>query len=82
MVKTPKRFTVSDGTLMLVLEVAEEGGYLVTSPIDPELFTQAETVEEAFEMAYDVVEGLNAIRAERTNSSHVKPPAKKRRKSA
>lgn len=39
---------------MIVLEPAEEGGYLVTSPLDPQLVTQAESVEEAFEMAYDL----------------------------
>ena len=43
-----KRYTVSDGKLMLNLEEAEEGGYIVTSPIDPELITEAETVAEAF----------------------------------
>jgi hypothetical protein len=38
-----KRYTVSDGKLMLNLEEAEEGGYIVTSPIDPELITEAES---------------------------------------
>ena len=66
MTKT-KKFTVSDGTLMLVLEPAEEGGYVVTSPLDPELITEAETVEEAFEMAYDAAELLASVRAERSN---------------
>jgi predicted RNase H-like HicB family nuclease len=60
-----KRFTVSDGKMMLYLEPAEEGGYVVTSPLDPELITEAETVEEAFEMAYDAAELLAAVRAER-----------------
>jgi hypothetical protein len=35
-----KRYTVSDGKLVLTLEPAEEGGYLVTSPLDPELITR------------------------------------------
>ncbi len=48
-----KRYTVSDGKLVLHLEPAEEGGYLVTSPIDPELITVPETVEEALENARD-----------------------------
>lgn len=64
MTKTPtKRFTVSDGTLMLYLEPAEEGGYVVSSPLDPELLTQAETVEETFAMAYDAAELLAKFRA-------------------
>jgi hypothetical protein len=58
-----KRFIVCDGAMVLTLETAEEGGYLVTSPFDPELITEAETIEEAFEMAGDAAEGLNKIRA-------------------
>ena len=42
------RYTVSNGKLVLKLEPAEEGGYIVTSPLDPELITEAETIEEAF----------------------------------
>ena len=49
----PKHYTVSDGELVLFLWPAEEGGYDVTSPLDPALITQAETVEEAFVMARD-----------------------------
>ena len=58
-----KRYTVSDGKLVLSLEVAEEGGYIVTSPLDPELITQAETVDEAFEMARDALKALRQSRA-------------------
>ena len=58
-----KQFTVSDGKMVLTLEPAEEGGYLVTSPFDPELVTEAETIEEAFEMARDAAEGLRKVRA-------------------
>jgi predicted RNase H-like HicB family nuclease len=39
--------------MVLFLWPAEEGGYNVTSPLDPALITQAETLEEAFEMAHD-----------------------------
>lgn len=46
-------FTVNDGKLILQLEGCEEGGFSVTSPMDPELITQGETLEECFEMAYD-----------------------------
>ena len=57
-----KHYTVSDGKLVLTLEEAEEGGYVVTSPLDPELVTEAETVSEAFEMARDALEGLTEAR--------------------
>jgi len=53
-----KKYTVSDGKLMLTLEVAEEGGFIVTSPMDPELTTEADTVEEAFAMARDALKAL------------------------
>jgi antitoxin HicB len=58
-----KRYTVSDGKLVLVLEEAEEGGYVVTSPLNPELITQAETIEEAFENARDAAKALLRSRA-------------------
>lgn len=58
-----KRYTISDGTLMLNLEV--EGKWLiVTSPLDPELVTQARSIEEAFRMAYDAKSLLEKYRAE------------------
>ena len=41
--------------LVLRLEPAEEGGYVVTSPFNPDVLTQAETLEEAFENARDVI---------------------------
>ena|SRR6185295_13644708 len=58
-----KKFTVSDGKLMLILEVAEEGGYIVTSPLDPEVVTEAGSLEEVFEMARDALKGLRKTRA-------------------
>jgi len=63
MSKKPTRYTVSDGKLVLTLELAEEGGYTVTSPLDPGLVTEAETLEEAFEMARDAAAALKASRA-------------------
>lgn len=65
LVKKTKLFTVSDGKMVLMLEPAEEGGYVVTSPFDPELVTEAETIEEAFEMAQDAAEGLWRVRTNR-----------------
>jgi antitoxin HicB len=61
----PKRYTVTDGRLVLVLLRAPEGGYTVTSPMDPELITQADSLEEAFVMAYDAKQCLAEARASR-----------------
>ena len=58
-----KRYTVSDGKLVLTLEEAEEGGYIVSSPLDPELITEAETLEEAFANARDAAKALRQSRA-------------------
>jgi antitoxin HicB len=58
-----KRYTVSDGKMVLNLEEAEEGGYVVTSPLDPELMTEAETLEEAFANARDAAKALKQSRA-------------------
>lgn len=69
MAKKPIRYTVSDGKLVLTLELAEEGGYTVTSPLDPGLNTEAETLEEAFEMARDAAAMLKAARAKLRQST-------------
>jgi predicted RNase H-like HicB family nuclease len=55
----PRRYTVSDGKLVLVLEEAPAGGFVVSSPMDPALWTQAETIAEAFEMARDALKTLS-----------------------
>jgi antitoxin HicB len=57
-----QKYTISDGQMVLILETAEEGGFVVTSPLDPELVTEAETVAEAFENARDAAEALNESR--------------------
>lgn len=59
-----KRYTVTDGRLILLLEEAQDGGLVVTSPIDPGLTTQARTIAEAFENARDALAELRAYRAE------------------
>ena len=64
-----KRYTVSDGKLVLTLEPAEEGGYVVTSPLNPELVTEAETVEEAFVQAHDALKALRESRVKLLRSS-------------
>ncbi len=53
-----KSYTVSDGTLVLTLREAAEGGFVVTSPLDPSLITEAETVREAFANARDALKSL------------------------
>ena len=58
----PKPYTVSNGRVVLTLESAEEGGYVVTSPLDPELVTQAETLDEAFANAADAAKSLKQSR--------------------
>ncbi len=63
MADNPKKYIVTDGELVLELEAAEEGGYLVTSPFDPDVLTEAETLEEAFVMARDVIQTYKDYRA-------------------
>ena len=57
-----KRYTVNDGKLVLTLEEAEEGGFVVTSPMDPELITEGETIAECFENARDALKALRESR--------------------
>jgi hypothetical protein len=57
-----KRYAVTDGKIVLTLESAPEGGYVVTSPLEPELVTQAETVDEAFANARDALRALGRAR--------------------
>ncbi len=61
----PKSYTVSDGELVLILEALPEqdgGGYGVTSPLEPQLVTEAKTIEEAFAMARDAIQALRESR--------------------
>jgi antitoxin HicB len=57
-----KSYTVSDGKLVLTLTNAEEGGFVVTSPVEPELITEADTIDDAFRMAHDALRALRASR--------------------
>jgi antitoxin HicB len=75
MAKKAKQFTVTDGKLVLTLEIAEEGGYIVTSPFNPDVLTQAETLEEAFENARDVI-ALFAEERKATASKKIKATSK------
>lgn len=60
----PNQYTVYDGELTLHLEPAEEGGYTVTTPVDSQLVTEADSIEEAFEMARDALTALQEAREE------------------
>lgn len=53
---------VTDGKMVLALQLAEEGGYTVTSPFEPGLVTEAETIPEAFDMARDALAMLRIAR--------------------
>ncbi|MDA1274508.1 MAG: type II toxin-antitoxin system HicB family antitoxin [Verrucomicrobia bacterium] len=62
---TDRIYTVSDGELVLTmapLSSDDGGGYGVTSPMEPQLVTEAATIEEAFDMARD---GIQALRESR-----------------
>ena len=52
MAKKAKEFTVTDGKLVLRLELADEGGYVVTAPFNPDVLTQADSLEEATDLSY------------------------------
>jgi antitoxin HicB len=67
-----KRHAVSDGKIVLTLESAAEGGYIVTSPLEPELITQAETVDEAFANARDALRALGRSRAKLLRSTSLR----------
>jgi antitoxin HicB len=58
-----KTYTVSDGKIVLTLQSAEEGAYVVTSPLDPQLITEAEMLDEAFANARDAATALKVARA-------------------
>lgn len=57
-----RQYTVSDGKLVLVIKESKDGGYVVSSPLDPELFTEGETLDEAVENAREVAALLAAHR--------------------
>lgn len=61
MAKT-RRYTISDGKLVLTLEEAGRGWYAVTSPMEPALNTQARGIPQAFEMARDALREVTAAR--------------------
>ncbi|MEX2672034.1 MAG: hypothetical protein WD294_07990 [Phycisphaeraceae bacterium] len=73
-----KQYTVSDGKLVLTLEPMSEGSYLVRSPMDPALITEADDISEAFTAARDAMKALRSAREKRDGSS----PTRRRRATA
>ena len=73
-----KRYTISDGKLLLVLQPDPTGGFVVTSPIDPAMITQADTIDDAFVMARDAFAALADSRgdADRWTKPSRKRPAR------
>ena len=59
-----KRYQVSDGKLLLTLQPDSDGWFVVTSPLDPAMITQARTIEEAFTQARDAFAALADSRAD------------------
>ena len=72
---TPTQYTVTDGKLTLVLVPDESGGYIVTCPDDSDIVTQADTIEEAFDMARDAI---SLFQEDRAAELKAKQSAKKR----
>jgi predicted RNase H-like HicB family nuclease len=66
-----KQYTVSDGKVVLTLQEAAEGGYVVTSSLDPQLITEADTVKEAFDSARDALAALAASKRKLTKKRAV-----------
>jgi len=57
-------YQVSDGKLLLTLKPESDGWFVVTSPLDPAMITQARTIEEAFRQARDAFAALADSRAD------------------
>jgi hypothetical protein len=57
-----KKYTITDGRIVLSLQEDEGGWYTVTSPTDPAMITQARTIKEAFVLARDAFAALAASR--------------------
>ena len=63
-----RKYNVSDGKLLLTLELMKEGGFLVRTPSDPAVITEADSIPEAFTMARDAMKCLQASRVKRDRS--------------
>ncbi len=71
-----KKYTVTDGKLILHMQPDEDGWFCITSPTDPAMITQARSIEQAFVMARDAFATLAASRADKKRWN----PAKRTRR--
>lgn len=72
--------TLRVGRLVLTFDPQPEGGYVISSPFDPALLTQSDTIEEGIENAFDAAEALQAARADlRKTTRSSKPTAQEMR---
>lgn len=72
-----KRYHVSDGNLLLTLEPDADGWFVVTSPIDPAMITQARTIQDAFEQARDAFAALADSRLDSARWRSTSVPSKR-----
>lgn len=75
-----ERYTVAIDDLVIVIETDRDGGYLVTCPFDPELYTHGRTLDEAVKMAKDAKKTLVEARAKKpakATASRIKHSAAK-----
>ncbi len=82
----PQSYLISDDK-GLTLRIETEGKWIiVSSPFDPELVTQVKSIDEIFPMAYEVKQGLEAIRAEmahnRDRNRDISPTPRRRKSPA
>ena len=77
----PRKLTVIEGSMLLVLEPVEEGGYFVSSPADPALLTQGNTIEECIENARDAALALVESRLKLARAA-AKPSGAKAKRAA
>ena len=64
---------MTEYTYTVLIEPADEGGFLVTCPALPGLVTEGETMEEARSMAEDAIRGY----IESLRKDHLPPPSDK-----
>lgn len=71
-----EKYTIAIEDLVIVVEGADSGWYIVTCPFDPELMTQGRTLDEAIAMAKDARQALADARAKKPLPAKVKSGGK------
>ena len=59
-----RQYQISDGKLVLTLTPDRDGGFVITSPTDPAMITQADSIPDAFAMARDAFAALARSRSD------------------